>query len=200
VRLAHLLCARYGLKNSRKRKSYFTIKLQNLAYYTRGKWLRGDIILNCINTRSRFTQRGCLCILNQSWPPVIAVLGVYPCFRNATRAKQGCYRDWQGHTPFVSINKDRHARYEMVCFSRVLFQAGYGLGERRLVPQEVKQSLGQSQSKRYTYRSLYEFYEWGANQLCHVGMNSRKRPRNLLTNTRTEVNVWTHIIIKILMP
>ena len=41
MRLAHLLCARYGLKNSRKRKSYFTIKLQNLAYYTRGKGARG---------------------------------------------------------------------------------------------------------------------------------------------------------------
>jgi hypothetical protein len=40
---------------------------------------------------------------NQSWPPVISPLGVYPCFRNATRAKQGCYRDWQGHTSFVSI-------------------------------------------------------------------------------------------------
>jgi hypothetical protein len=30
-------------------------------------------------------------------------LGVHPCFRNATRAKQGCCRDWQGHTVFVSI-------------------------------------------------------------------------------------------------
>ena len=42
---------------------------------------------------------------NQSWPPVISPLGVYPCFRNATRAKQGCCRDWQGHTVFVSIIK-----------------------------------------------------------------------------------------------
>ena len=40
---------------------------------------------------------------NQSWPPVISPLGVHPCFRNATRAKQGCCRDWQGHTVFVSI-------------------------------------------------------------------------------------------------
>jgi hypothetical protein len=40
---------------------------------------------------------------NQSWPPVISPLGVYPCFRNAMRAKQGCCRDWQGHTVFVSI-------------------------------------------------------------------------------------------------
>jgi hypothetical protein len=30
-------------------------------------------------------------------------LGGHLCFRNATRAKQGCYRDWQGYTPFVSI-------------------------------------------------------------------------------------------------
>jgi hypothetical protein len=40
---------------------------------------------------------------NQSWPSVISPLGIYLCFRNAMRAKQGCYRDWQGHTPFVSI-------------------------------------------------------------------------------------------------
>jgi hypothetical protein len=40
---------------------------------------------------------------NQSWPPVISPLGIHPCFRNATRAKQGCCRDWQGHTVFVSI-------------------------------------------------------------------------------------------------
>ena len=43
---------------------------------------------------------------NQSWPPVISPLGVHPCFRNATRAKQGCCRDWQGHTIFVSIIRD----------------------------------------------------------------------------------------------
>jgi hypothetical protein len=40
---------------------------------------------------------------NQSWPPVISPLGIHPCFRNATRAKQGYCRDWQGHTVFVSI-------------------------------------------------------------------------------------------------
>jgi hypothetical protein len=40
---------------------------------------------------------------NQSWPPVISPLGVHPCFRNTTRAKQGCCRDWQGHTVLVSI-------------------------------------------------------------------------------------------------
>jgi hypothetical protein len=39
---------------------------------------------------------------NQSWPPVISPLGVHPCFRNATRAKQGCCRGWQGHTDFLS--------------------------------------------------------------------------------------------------
>jgi 4-diphosphocytidyl-2C-methyl-D-erythritol kinase len=52
---------------------------------------------------------------NQSWPPVISPLGIHPCFRNATRAKQGCCRDWQGHTVFVSIvdelaYEDRHIR------------------------------------------------------------------------------------------
>src|ERR1700676_2403294 len=39
---------------------------------------------------------------NQSWPPVISPLGVHPCFRNATRAKQGYCRGWQGHTDFLS--------------------------------------------------------------------------------------------------
>ena len=39
---------------------------------------------------------------NQSWPPVISPLGVHKCFRNATRAKQGCCRGWQGHTDFLS--------------------------------------------------------------------------------------------------
>jgi hypothetical protein len=39
---------------------------------------------------------------NQSWPPVISPLGVHPCFRNATQAKQGCCRGWQGHTDFLS--------------------------------------------------------------------------------------------------
>jgi hypothetical protein len=37
---------------------------------------------------------------NQNWPPVITALGVYLCFRNATRAEQGCCRDLQGHTVF----------------------------------------------------------------------------------------------------
>jgi hypothetical protein len=41
---------------------------------------------------------------NQSWPPVITALGVYPCFRNATRAEQGCCRDLQGHTVFLFKN------------------------------------------------------------------------------------------------
>src|SRR5882757_11090591 len=57
----------------------------------------------CISTRSRVCPERVLMYSNQSWPPVISPLGVHPCFRNATRAKQGCYRDWQGHTPFVSI-------------------------------------------------------------------------------------------------
>jgi hypothetical protein len=57
----------------------------------------------CISTRSRVCPERVLIHSNQSWPPVISPLGVHPCFRNAMRAKQGCYRDWQGHTPFVSI-------------------------------------------------------------------------------------------------
>jgi hypothetical protein len=48
---------------------------------------------------------------NQSWPPVISPLGVYPCFRNATRAKQGYCRDWQGHTVFVSICVGKQAAW-----------------------------------------------------------------------------------------
>jgi hypothetical protein len=40
VRLANLLYACYGLKNSRKGKSYFTIKSYKLAYYMRGKGAR----------------------------------------------------------------------------------------------------------------------------------------------------------------
>jgi hypothetical protein len=39
--------------------------------------------------------------LNQNWPPVITALGVYPCFRNATGADQGCCRDLLGHTDFL---------------------------------------------------------------------------------------------------
>jgi hypothetical protein len=38
---------------------------------------------------------------NQSWPPVITALGVYPYFRNATRAEQWCCRDLQGHIDFL---------------------------------------------------------------------------------------------------
>jgi hypothetical protein len=40
---------------------------------------------------------------NQSWPPVISPSGVHPCFRNDTRAKQGCYRVCQGHTDMTCI-------------------------------------------------------------------------------------------------
>jgi hypothetical protein len=40
---------------------------------------------------------------NQSWPPVISSLGVYLCFRNAMRTKQGYCRGWQGHIDIVSI-------------------------------------------------------------------------------------------------
>ena len=49
---------------------------------------------------------------NQSWPPVISPLGIHPCFRNATRAKQGCCRDWQGYTVFVSIHLRQAFLYE----------------------------------------------------------------------------------------
>ena len=36
----------------------------------------------------------------------ITALGVYPYFRNATRAEQGCCRGWQGHTDdMLCINK-----------------------------------------------------------------------------------------------
>jgi hypothetical protein len=42
---------------------------------------------------------------NQSWPPVITALGVYPYFRNATQAEQGCCRDLQGHTDFLFKGK-----------------------------------------------------------------------------------------------
>ena len=55
---------------------------------------------------------------NQSWPPVISPLGVYPCFRNAMRAKQGCYRDWQGHTHFVSIEPWRLAETKQIDLRR----------------------------------------------------------------------------------
>jgi hypothetical protein len=57
---------------------------------------------------------------NQSWPPVISPLGVYPCFRKATRAKQGCCRGWQGHTDFLS-KIVTIATIEVVCaFQQVL--------------------------------------------------------------------------------
>ena len=36
------ICARHGLKNSRKRKPCFTIKSQKWAYYTRGKGARTE--------------------------------------------------------------------------------------------------------------------------------------------------------------
>src|SRR6202020_246650 len=72
--------------------------------------LEGNPILNCISTRSRVYPERVLMHSNQSWPPAISPLGVHPCFRNATRVKQGCCRDWQGHTVFVSIIDERGAR------------------------------------------------------------------------------------------
>jgi hypothetical protein len=53
VLLAYLLCTCLGLKNSRKGKPYFTIKLQKFAYQVRGKGLERNQILKCISTRSR---------------------------------------------------------------------------------------------------------------------------------------------------
>jgi hypothetical protein len=74
-----------------------------------------------ISTRSRVCPERVFIYSNQSWPPVISPLGVYLCFRNTMQAKQGCYRDWQGHTPFVSIDGALMAvkrLYTRLCIAR----------------------------------------------------------------------------------
>jgi hypothetical protein len=85
VLLARLLCACRGLKNSQKRKPYFTIKLEKFACQARGKGARRESNSQMHKHPLWANPKTGAYASKRESRSKITTLGVYLYFRNATQ-------------------------------------------------------------------------------------------------------------------